>query len=798
MNSPIDRFRTAMLAAGLTPPDDIHGDGKLYRFSTNGKPKDESGWYVLHLDGLPAGAFGCWREDLWQTWCSKTNDTMTEAEREAQRQRLEAMRLQRETDTAQRQDAAATVAAQRWQAATPAAEHPYLTTKGVKPYGARCEGAALLIPMRDVAGKLCSLQTINADGGKRFQSGGKVTGCFHAIGEPKDVLIVCEGYATGASIHEATGHAVAVAFNAGNLLAVAKALNQNYPTLRLILAADDDWKTEGNPGKTKASEAAQAVGGLMAVPTFPDDRPDRATDFNDLHKLAGLAAVKAGIDSAVSKTEALQPLVNTLEPQPYPVDVLPQVLREAVQEVQDYVQAPMAMVATSALSAVSLACQGFVDVRRDPGLQGPASLYTLVLAESGERKTTCDTHFTTVLRQWEKDERERMAPEVKKYQSAHAAWFAKKEGLLSKIRELAKTKGSGGEPDRNADAELQALIMGEPKAPRVAHLFYTEPSIEKLGLGLATVWPSAGLFVNEAATFFGGHAMKGDNLMAALGFYNMAWDGQTLRAERKSVESFETDGARLTISLMVQESVLQDFASKGGGKVRGSGFWARYLVAAPPSNQGHRLYKKAPLHWPARTRFDAAMSRVLAHPLNIDEHGALKPQVLSLSHEAFEVWRDFYNGAEEQLRMGGDYQDVRDVASKIADQAARLAALLHWFEIGPDGGMQIGPEIMGSACALAAWHLEEARRFFGELALPTDVGDAMTIERWLLNWMKRKPDEAPSMRTLQTHGPNHLRKGKRLDDAMAVLFQSNHFREVKEGRRTRLAPHPDLIKGAQA
>ena len=217
-------------------------------------------------------------------------------------QRLAGERAARELlankERAQRQQQAAQVAARRWQAATPATEHPYLSAKGVQAHGVKLEGEALLIPMRDTAGTLHSVQVIDPEGGKRFLPGGRVKGCYHAIGKPEGVLIVCEGYATGASIHEATGHAGAVAFNAGNLEAVAQALRQKYPDARLIVAADDDWRTDGNPGVTKATAAARAAGALLAVPRFPADRPDKATDFNDLHKLAGLEAVRACIDAA--------------------------------------------------------------------------------------------------------------------------------------------------------------------------------------------------------------------------------------------------------------------------------------------------------------------------------------------------------------------------------------------------------------------------------------------------------------------------------------------------------------------
>lgn len=270
MNDLIEQFRLAIATTGLTPPTEIIEDGAIHRFSTNGKSNHKNAWYMLHSDGIAAGAFGDWREGFTQNWCSKTDTAMTEAERQAHRERVKAMQREREDDLAQRQQLTATDALKRWTAAKPCTQHDYLTRKGIKPNGAKIEGDTLLIPMRDTAGTIHSVQTITPDGTKMFMSGGRVKGCYFGIGKPKGALIVCEGFATGASIHECTGHAVAVAFNAGNLEAVAVALRNKYPTLKIIIAADHDHQTPGNPGLTKATAAAKAAGGALAVPVFKE------------------------------------------------------------------------------------------------------------------------------------------------------------------------------------------------------------------------------------------------------------------------------------------------------------------------------------------------------------------------------------------------------------------------------------------------------------------------------------------------------------------------------------------------
>ena len=140
MSNPIEHFRQAIAAAGLTPPTEIIDDGAIHRFSTGGKPTHKNGWYMLHTDGIAAGAFGDWRLGFTQNWCSKADTSMTEAERLTHRERLTAMQRQRQGDLAQRQQLAAADALKRWTAATACTQHDYLTRKGIQPYAQRPDG----------------------------------------------------------------------------------------------------------------------------------------------------------------------------------------------------------------------------------------------------------------------------------------------------------------------------------------------------------------------------------------------------------------------------------------------------------------------------------------------------------------------------------------------------------------------------------------------------------------------------------------------------------------------------------
>ncbi len=302
--SSIERFRQAMASAGLATDADIVGDGTLQRFHVDGdRSGSKNGWLVLHLDGVAAGAFGSWKTGEQHTWCAKASSELTPDERIEHRARIDAAKQARRDEERRVKVAAGEEARRQWKAAaTDVGEHPYLARKNVQAHGLRADAGDLLVPVHGSDGTLSSIQRIRPDGTKRFLPGGAVAGRYHAIGRVTDRVVVCEGYATGATIHEACGHAVAVAFNAGNLEPVARAIRAKYPGVAILIAADDDAATAQNPGRTKATAAALAAGGVVAVPDFGRSRPDAVSDFNDLAGLRGLAAVAAQIDLAWMQT----------------------------------------------------------------------------------------------------------------------------------------------------------------------------------------------------------------------------------------------------------------------------------------------------------------------------------------------------------------------------------------------------------------------------------------------------------------------------------------------------------------
>jgi putative DNA primase/helicase len=297
----IRQFRAALEQRGILPPEHIIGDGRLRRCDAEGRNGKGDAAYVLHLDHVPTGGFQNWRDGMgWNNWRADLGRVLTTEEEAAHRRYVKLTRAKQKREDARRKAEAAAKANTIWSEASPDPDHSYLCRKRVKSYGLRAWRGKILIPVRDVEDKLHSLQFVGATGTKKFLTGGRIQGCFFIIGEPGDVILVGEGYASCGSAHEDSGYASVVAFDCGNLKAVATAIRAKYPLARLVVLADDDYRTAGNPGLTKAREAAAAVGGVVAVPDFGADRPAAATDFNDLAQHAGRDAVRRCIGAALA------------------------------------------------------------------------------------------------------------------------------------------------------------------------------------------------------------------------------------------------------------------------------------------------------------------------------------------------------------------------------------------------------------------------------------------------------------------------------------------------------------------
>lgn len=302
--SPQEEFARKLADLGL----DLKGqlpemDGQIHRvplLSKQGHGLDGS--YCLHGDGRPAG----WAQNHVtgdRVKLVASGVILSPAEIEKQRQERTARLQAQEQERAKAHEAAAQRCQAMWDSFSWASSSPYLERKGVSAFGLKEDQGNLIVPLKNAEGQLRGFQAIAPDGQKTFARGMEKKGNFHLIGaDEKDLsqgeILLCEGYATGASLHMATGKAVAVAFDSGNLLPVAEAIRAKYPNAAITICADNDHsiQREGKPynvGLEKAKMAAQKVNGSVKTPLFTEkEKSQGLTDFNDLHKARGLEAVR--------------------------------------------------------------------------------------------------------------------------------------------------------------------------------------------------------------------------------------------------------------------------------------------------------------------------------------------------------------------------------------------------------------------------------------------------------------------------------------------------------------------------
>lgn len=294
MYTAIDSFKAAMHLAGIEHPDTIIADGTIHRFHIqDDKKASKNGWYILHADFPPAGAFGCWKRGINKIFSTPIHQNHVD-DRIMQAERIDSIKHGIDRDREKQ------AAISLWEQATPATNGcQYLKTKQVQSHGLRYFRNALLVPVMDCDGEIYGVQRIWPNGSKRNVTGSDMLGHFYKIGTPQnDLILIAEGYSTAATLHEVTGHAVVAAFSCDNLQPVAEVLRVAYPDHRIFICTDDDHSEEGNPGLTAATKTAQAVGVLLAVPVFANTRSDRDSDFNDLYRVEGADSVRNCLQAA--------------------------------------------------------------------------------------------------------------------------------------------------------------------------------------------------------------------------------------------------------------------------------------------------------------------------------------------------------------------------------------------------------------------------------------------------------------------------------------------------------------------
>lgn len=470
----------------------------------------------------------------------------------------------------------------------------------------------------------------------------------------------------------------------------------------------------------------------------------------------------------------------------YPTEALPDAIRSAVNDVQALTQAPIALVATEALSCISVVSQGYVNVMRDQHLISPVSLYTLCVAESGERKTTVDRYFTEPIRKYESDQVKAMEPQIIEIEANLKSWQAEEAGIHEAIKVAAKL----GKPTDDLKRRLLSFQDKKPIIPRIPSILYCDTTSEALAFNLAEKWPVAGILNSEAGVILGSHSMGSDSIVRNLALFNTLWDGSEHTVSRRTKESFTVRGARLTVSLQVQNAVLSAFLTKSGSLARGIGFLARFLFTRPESTQGTRFYRDAPESLHGLNTFNERIAELLDITLPWDNSNTyLEPKTISLSDEARKAWIQYYDRIESMLGTDGDFSEIRDVASKTAEQAARIAGIFHFFQHCDQG--RIDAETMESATAIAFWHLCEFQRFNATQVHDPDTLALQKLDSWLIDQFKSCKLTSISTTSALQYSP--IRKSADLEAAVQKLSKLNRAELVKNGNKKSIRINPKLL-----
>ncbi len=462
---------------------------------------------------------------------------------------------------------------------------------------------------------------------------------------------------------------------------------------------------------------------------------------------------------------------------PYPFDALPCILQKVVNAYQCYGQQPLPLVACGALANLSLACQTLANVARDHYLVSPVSLYFLVIASSGERKSAADNVFSKAIRQWEMTIRKKREPERLAALTQHKAWQMERDGLFTQIKRSIAT----GEDSDYYKKILEDLVHQEPDIPIQPTLYFEDATQEALAIHLAHGWPSASLWSDEAGIILGSHSMQ-SNPIRFVALLNRLWEGKSFAAHRKTSQSFIIENRRLTLNLMMQPLLLNQMISQATGISRQSGFLARCLFAYPDSSMGTRFYQEPPKQLEGLDLYEQRIKECLDQTQRLGQVGCINLPTLKMSPQAKQVWIKFFNSIEAGLTSQGHWLEIKDFASKAAENAVRLAALFHLFS-GKSGDINV--EHIEQAIALMQWYLQEARRL---LETPSSTQPNFDDARKLLEWLLvRRPLSTTPREILQL---SSWRNKSQRDNALKILVEHHQIRLVKTGNKSVIELNP--------
>jgi hypothetical protein len=468
------------------------------------------------------------------------------------------------------------------------------------------------------------------------------------------------------------------------------------------------------------------------------------------------------------KIESPYPLMRSLQPgEAFPVSALGDVLRPMAEAIHDRVQAPMAIGAQSLLAAAALSVQGHADVVLPIGETKPVSLYLITVAESGERKDACDRLAMRPITQYQISLRDQ-------YDIDHPYWLDEK-AIWDKAREKALRLNKKG--DRAAmRADLQALGPAPPE-PLEPLLTCSEPTFEGLCKLFAHGRPSLGIFTAEGGQFIGGHGMTDEAKLRTAAGLSKFWDGTPVDRVRGLDGTLVLAGRRLAMHLMVQPRVA-DLLLRAGMLID-QGLTSRLLTSVPASTVGGRLWHELQATTESVIqKYGSRLLNILEKPLPLafGKRNELAPRELPLDWPARQKWIGFADHVELRLGRGGELAPVRGFGNKLAEHAARLAAVLRLID--DIEAATIGAAHMEAGIVLAEYYAAEALRLSEAVRISAQLLKANNLLDWLQdNW----EEDNISLPDIYQRGPNAIRDQKTARALVKILEEHGWLIRIPPG-----------------
>lgn len=455
----------------------------------------------------------------------------------------------------------------------------------------------------------------------------------------------------------------------------------------------------------------------------------------------------------------IQPMVSEApNPEGFPIYGIPDNLRRAIINAAHQSNTSITPVAISALSAMSLVCQGLIKVQRLEKLISPVSLFMLSIQPSGERKSAVNSSIFKGVYRFIEETTERLAEEKSRHAARYSVWSATKRGLMNALRR----KIESGDAGSDIAEQLEAHILLEPRPPKLVKLIHENTTPSALLRNLVEAYPTTALISDEALV-----VLKNGGL-SDVGTLNKLWDGGRIEMDRISTGATVISESALTVALFLQNGVFQQLMRDKGDLLRHSGFLARCFVIEPCPMAGSRLlaYKVAAddnaLQW-----FWNRCTELLR--MQIPKDGTPPPEktVLTFSPEAQALWMRHHDEVEQMLLPNGALAIHPDFGSKHVDKVARLAALLHFFE-GYEG--DISYTTLDQAINLGLWFGNEFIRLFSPpLEHSQEQMDANLLLKWLTDQFHSQRICCWYRNLVRQFGPNPLRNKARLEAALDLL-----------------------------